>query len=160
MTRAIDTSTLPDDTVREALEWIAENLRDADRAEIAATTTEDPFWAIFESWQGSSISWLIIDPSGLPIGIMGVAPHLTPKVGVAWMIGTPEVETRANAHSIARQTRHYLEEMHRFYPVLWANVDARNDLSMKWLVWSGFDLTWAQDFGPESRPFLQFIRTP
>lgn len=158
--RAIDTATLPEDTVREALEHIALGLRPADLAEVRATIgDEDPFWAIFESWSGSALSWLIVDDTGLPIGIMGVAPHLTPKVGIAWMLGTEGVEKAAI--SIARQTARYVGEMHKLYPILWANVDARNELSMNWLAWSGFHLTDANAaYGPEKRLFLQFIRTP
>src|SRR5690348_18483982 len=92
---AVNTATLDPDTVREALEYIALELRPADRAEIAATTTEDPFWALFESWQGSTSSWLILDPSGLPLGIFGVAPHVLPHLGIAWLIGTTGIEKAA-----------------------------------------------------------------
>jgi hypothetical protein len=156
--RAIDTATLPHDTVREALEHIAANLRPADAAEVAATTTDDPFWALFESWEGSVLSWLIVDETGLPIGIMGVAPHMVPKVGIAWLLGTLGIEQAAA--SVARQTNRYVSEMHSLFPVLWANVDARNELSMRWLAWSGFTITDADPaFGPEGRLFLHFVRT-
>jgi hypothetical protein len=158
--RAIDTATLPEDTVREALEHIAANLRPADLAEVRATVgDEDPFWALFESWEGSAASWLIVDETGLPIGVFGVAPHLIPKVGIAWLLGTPGVEEAAA--SVARQTRRYVTELQEHFPVLWANVDARNDLSMRWLTWAGFNVTDADPaFGPEGRLFLHFVRTP
>lgn len=159
MARAIDTATLPDDTIREALEYIAENLRPADLAEMRATgTEEDPFWVLVESWDASVASWLIVDSSGLPIGIFGVAPHLVPNVGIAWLMGTEGMEREAL--SIARQTRRYVEELQKFFSVLWANVDARNELSMKWLEWADFTISDADpSFGPEERLFIQFIRT-
>jgi len=157
--RAIDTATLDHDTVREALEFIAQGLRPADRAEVQATIgSEDPFWALFESWEGSTASWLILDDTGLPIGIFGVAPHVVPGLGIAWLLGTEGMEREAV--SVARQTRGYVAELHRYFPVLWANVDARNELSMRWLEWAGFTITDADPaFGPEDRLFLHFTRT-
>jgi hypothetical protein len=158
--RAIDTATLPDDTVREALEHIAANLRPADLDEVRATIGDtDPFWPIFESWEGSVLSWLIVDEEGLPIGIMGVAPHVLPKLGIPWLLGTPGIETAAL--SIGRQTLRYVREMQTLFPILSVHVDARNDLSMRWLTWAGFNIIDADPaFGPEARLFLQFARTP
>jgi hypothetical protein len=158
--RAIDTATLPEDTVREAIEHIAANLRPADKAEIEASLGDDvdPFWTLFESWDFSIRSWLIVDETGLPIGIFGVAPFSREKVGVAWLLGTPGMEEAA--YSVARQTRRYIREMHEAYPILWANVDARNELSMKWLAWAGFGVVDANPaFGPQKRLFLEFLRT-
>jgi hypothetical protein len=160
MARAVDMATLDDDTIRESLEYIAANLRGADRAELQATNADepDPFWRLIESWDASVASWLIVDGSGLPIGLFGVAAHTVPNLGVAWMMGTDGLEREAL--SVARQTRQYVEELHRFFPVLWANVDARNKLSMKWLEWAGFSIHDAHpNFGPERRLFYQFLRT-
>lgn len=160
MARAIDTIQLDDDTVREALEHIAANLRTADLDEMRAShgPEVDPFWVLFESLDYSTVSWLIVDSTSLPIGIMGVAPHLGDGVGIAWLLGTDGVEREAR--SIARQTRHYVDAMNDVYPALWANVDARNELSLRWIQWSGFKLFDANPaYGPEGRLFLQFIRT-
>lgn len=159
MVRAVDTLTLDHDTIREAFEFIAENLRKEDLDEVRATIGDrDPFWGIFESYEASTATWLILDDTGLPIGVFGVSSHMVPKVGVAWMLGTPGI--LKNAHSVARQTRQYVGEMQDLYPILWANVDGRNELSMRWLEWSGFKLMDADaNFGPENRLFLQYTRT-
>lgn len=158
--RAIPTNSLEEDTVRESLEHIAANLRPADLTEIQATlgADVDPFWALFESWDLSVASWLIVDDTGLPLGIFGVAPFSAAKVGLAWLLGTPGLETAAV--SVARQTPLYVAQMHELYPILWANVDARNDLSMKWLSWAGFSVIDADpNHGPQGRLFLEFMRT-
>lgn len=146
--------------MEDALEYIAENLREADRQEIEASSGDYPMGAVFQSWQASTKSWLILDRTGLPIGIMGVAPHPTSEgLGMAWMVGTDGVAEEAL--SIARQTRRYVEEMHEDYPILWNFIDARNELSLKWLEWSGFIIADAHlNFGPEGRLFYEFIRTP
>lgn len=157
MLKAIDTDTLDHDTVRESLEYIVANLRPSDAAEVKATTSEDPFWALMESWEGSSASWLIIDDTGLPVGIFGVAPHFVDKVGIAWLLGTQGIED--GAVSFLRQTRRYIDEMHLLYPILWANVDFRNSLTMSWLEWAGFAVTDVDPaYGPEKRLFIQFVK--
>jgi hypothetical protein len=158
MLTAIPTDTLDHDTVRESLEYIVANLRPSDAAEVKATTSEDPFWALMESQEGSSASWLIVDDTGLPVGIFGVAPHFVPQVGIAWLIGTPGLEDEA--YSFLRQTRQYISEMHLLFPVLWANVDFRNSLTMRWLDWAGFQVTDVDPaYGPEKRLFVQFVRS-
>lgn len=161
MARAVNTETLDQDTVREALEFIAQGLRPADLAEMQAlqgSNMQDPFWALFESVEASAVSWLILDASGLPIGVFGAAPHLVPGVGIAWLMGTDGMER--GALSIARQSVGFMEQMHRYFPILWADVDARNELSMRWLEWAGFALSDATlETGAERRLFLQFVRT-
>lgn len=160
MARAVRADTLDDDTLREALEHIAANLRPADLAEMRALQgpdMEDPYWTLLESWDNSAATWLILDRTGLPIGIFGVAAHFVPKLGIAWLVGTEGIEREAL--SIARQTRGYVEAMRRYFPILWANVDARNELSMKWLEWSGFHIMDANArTGAEERLFIQFVR--
>ena len=160
MARAISTDALDDDTVREALEHIAQGLRPADRDELQAMGANhvDPFWPLFESWENSAATWLILDRTGLPIGVFGVAAHSVPKLGMAWLMGTEGIEREAL--SVARQTPGYVADLHRYFPILWANVDARNELSMKWLEWAGFQIADADPaYGPEERLFLEYIRT-
>lgn len=161
MARAIDTATLPNETVTEAISLIAEGLRAADLDEVQAMFGRDVNVeaAIMDSWRQSLRAWLILDRTGLPIGIFGVAAHLVEKVGIAWLLGTDGIEREGVA--VARQTRRYVREMQELFPVLWANVDARNELSMGWLEWSGFRLSDANPFyGPQDRLFIEFIRTP
>lgn len=161
MARAIDTSTLPQETVEEALSFIAEGLRPADLAEVQATLGAhvDVRQSILDSHAVSTRSWLILDRSGLPIGAFGVAPHMVSKLGIAWLLGTEGMEREAL--SVGRQSRKYIAEMAEDFPLLWANVDARNELSMKWLEWAGFRITDANPlFGPQERLFIEFTRTP
>jgi hypothetical protein len=160
MARAVPTATLDPDTVREALEFISQGLRPSDRDEINATLghQDDPFWAIFESYEASAASWLILDRTGLPIGAFGVAAHYVPKLGMAWLVGTEGLEREAL--SVARQTPGYVAELHRYFPALTADVDARNELSMHWLEWAGFHIVDADlAFGAEKHLFLKYVRT-
>lgn len=144
----------------EALAYISENLRDPDQAEVVATLGRDidPLEGIIESWQGSDKTWLVTDPEGLPVGVFGVAPHMVPGVGIAWLLGTDGIVD--HRISFLRQTDEYVEELHKLYPILWANVDARNEVSVRWIEKAGFHLEDADpEFGPEQQLFLQYVRT-
>ena len=161
MARAVDTATLPKETVEDAIVHIADNLRDGDLAELRASghleDNDHPAYAIERSWELSLRSWLILDDTSLPIGIFGVAPTTNPMLGTVWMLGTDRLE--AEALSVARQTQQYVQEMHEDFPVLWNYVDARNELSIRWLEWSGFEITDAHlHHGPEDRLFYEFSR--
>jgi hypothetical protein len=159
LVRVIDTATIEYDTLRETLEHLAENLRldDIDELKASLGPDVDPFWALFESWELSTSSYLILDRTGLPIAIFGVAPHPTDRMGIAWMLGTDGII--AEGRDIARKTRQYVQELHRDYPLLFANVDARNAVSMGWLERAGFVIADADPaWGPEERLFIQYVR--
>lgn len=159
MATAIDTRNVPQETLVEAISFIAENLREADRDELSASVGGHPEVALFDSVDNSVRTFLILDRTSLPIGIFGVAAGPTPGLGVVWMMGTDGV--LEEALSVARQTRRYVEELHELFPILWNYVDARNELSLKWLEWAGFDITDAHpNHGPEGRLFYEFSRIP
>lgn len=158
MIRVIDTASLPEETTKDALGFLADNLREADAAELRATTDADPAAALEASWRVSVRSWLILDRTGLPIGVFGVAAHAAAGLGVAWMMGTAGMEREA--HGVARRTRRYVAEMHKLFPVLWNMIDARNELSIRWLEWAGFRMTDAHlTHGREGRLFYEYART-
>ncbi len=156
--RAIDAATLPYETVKASLEYIAENLRSADLDEIRASVELEPAAALIQSWLASSRMWLITDRTGLPIAAFGAAPSEVPGVGVVWLLGTEGVA--AEWVAVARQTRRFINEMHEEFPTLWNFVDARNDHAVDWLLHSGFHLIDADSaHGPERRLFYEFART-
>jgi hypothetical protein len=155
--RAVPTAALPTETVAEAVAYIAENLRPADAAELEASHGGDPREVLAQSWHLSDLSWLILDRTGLPIGIFGVAPGPAPGVGIVWLMGTAGIEEEFVA--VARQTRQFVGEMLAAYPTLWNFIDARNELSLRWLLWSGFHIIDVAPFhGPEQRTFFEFAR--
>lgn len=158
MIRALPLSSLPDDTIAEALGHLAENLRPADLAELQASVTGRPLEVLEQSVALSSHAWLVVDATGLPVAAFGVAPGVLEGIGVPWLMATPAVEREFV--SFARQTRRYVEEVQEIYPTLTNFVDVRNDLAVTWLSWAGFQFIDADPrYGVEERPFLQFAKT-
>lgn len=158
MARAVPFSDLPDDTILEAVDFISENLRPDDLAEITASSAAHPGSILRSAALASSLAWIIVDDSGLPLGAFGVAPGFTAGVGIPWLLGTSGLE--AIPFQLARQTRRYVAEMQAAYPTLTNHVDARNSLALAWLRWAGFEFIDVDpSHGVEGRPFLQFART-
>lgn len=156
--RTVPVETLPDDTVGEALAYIIANLRPADRDEVHAMTTQEPAEAIRAATAASTRAWLALDRTGLPMGVLGVASSGLPTVGMPWMVGTDGMEREWVA--VAKLTPGIIEQMHDEFPVLTNHVDLRNGLSQDWLLWAGFKFIDVDlSFGPEGRPFIQFLRT-
>ena len=146
----------------QAAEWLvdlADDLRLADLDEIEATTAEEPAVALISSVMVSTHAWVILDGED-PICAFGAAPDDRPGLGVVWMVGSPRMDERRNALAILRQSKPYLARLHAAYPTLWNNIDARNDRSMRWLEWLGFEVMEAlPGWGLEGRLFYHFART-
>jgi hypothetical protein len=140
------------------LATLAANLRRSDLDEITATHALDPVTSLMTSARLSEMAWVILW-NGEPVAIFGAAPTPCPDSGLVWMMGTPGMDDRRPALTIARMTRPYLAVMHRRFPCLWNYIDARNEKSMNWLKWSGFNLLEAHpEHGREKRLFFTFGR--
>ena len=148
---------MPRQEALETLSVIAGGLRPEDRAEALAATGGDPEATLVRSFDLSTHAWFIYDRDGVPIGIMGAAPGPKAGVGIVWMMGTTGLDREWVG--VARQTRRYLDEMHGAYHLLWNYIDARNELSLNWLLWSGFHMIDADTtYGVEGRLFYEFAR--
>lgn len=145
----------------QAAEWLvdlSEDLRSTDLDEIKASTGEEPAVALVSSVLVSTHAWVILD-RGDPICAFGAAPGDQDGDGVVWMLGSPRMDEPHNAIGILRLSQRYLQEMHGAYPRLFNYIDARNDRSMKWLEWCGFEVIDVDlSHGIEGRPFYHFSR--
>lgn len=155
--RTVPFDTLPNDTIANTARFIGENLREADREEIMAMLPGDPVEIVVQSALASTVGWIMLDRDGDPVGILGAAPQGVEGVGVPWLVGTPDIQKEFVA--LARQTVPHVDIMLEAFPVLTNHIDARNDMSLDWLLWAGFDLIDAKtNYGPEGRLFLQFLK--
>lgn len=138
---------------------LSEVLRTSDIAEIAATSGEDPAVALVASVLISDHAWVVLEHEE-PICVFGCAPDPEdPNKGVVWMLGADRMDDPVVSRFILRRSRAYQRVMHRKYPVLWNYIDARNEKSLRWLEWCGFQITEAHPHhGIEARLFYTFQR--
>lgn len=89
--------------------------------------------------------------------IMFGAGRVFEDVGNVWLLGTDRVkEARV---PLLRQSRRWLGELHKEYPLLFNYVDARNTLHIKWLRWLDFRfINLHPQFGVGGLPFYEFVR--
>ena len=135
---------------------LAALLRVEDIAEIKACSGQDPLTALVEAVT-SHPNTLVAIHDGEPCAMFGVvaAPH--PQVGIVWLLGADALATIPVVFT--RHSKRQIEVWHQTYPVLMNVVDARNEVHLKWLRWCGFTfINRHEEFGPEGRPFLEFVR--
>ncbi|MGH9631056.1 MAG: hypothetical protein ACRD7E_22340, partial [Bryobacteraceae bacterium] len=139
-------------------EQLAPRLRKADLREIQAASGGEPL-AILQQGVASSVPCLAaVDSAGHLLALFGVIPDPDRSdTGMVWLLGSPEL-LRHRA-SILRMSREWVDRLHETYRVLWNFVDARNQVHVRWLQWSGFELLrLVAGHGFERRPFYQFER--
>jgi len=139
-------------------EELAQNLRPADRQEVAAAyghsgTAEE----IAGYVAASADAWVCHTADGL-MCLFGVArwrgsSALSP-VGIPWMLGTSIVSR--NASDLIRSTRAYLAEMRKDYPLLVNFIDARNEPSLRYMRACGATINAPAPYGVEHRAFHRF----
>lgn len=121
------------------LEHVAENMREADRVEIAALSRWSPLEALRHSADAST--WArtaLVD--GVPIQVFGVTPTtLTSRVGCPWLLGTDGIVEHGRL--FLRHSREWRDYMLGTYPVLRNVVHDENDVAIRWLRWIGFTLS-------------------
>ncbi|MFN3573629.1 MAG: hypothetical protein ACK4TR_08890 [Phenylobacterium sp.] len=158
MIRYLDLREVDGGTLLGYLGHLAENLRPSDVDELSATVGTPAMQALVESVIASQRAWIILADEE-PVCIFGAADTEHPGAGCVWMMGTPRMDERAVALSICRSFHAYLAELHQLWPLLFNFIDARNQKSMRWLAWGGFQIIEALPrFGREGRLFFTFTR--
>lgn len=136
-------------------EELAANLRDQDRAELAATGVTDEVEACAMSVRVSKLCWTARVDGELAC-IFGVAPVgsvLEPR-GVVWMLGTPLVPKHRRI--LARLAPKYIRQMLEAYPHLINQVHAKNTVATVWLRKMGFVLQHPTPIPPHGELFHFF----
>lgn len=133
---------------------LAQNLRDADRAEMAAYGHDDPLGPLTRSVTSSMMCWSAFADGELG-AIMGCTPlNLIGGVGSPWMMGTPVLDRHQRV--LVRQTPVYISRMLRVFPHLVNFVHTENTTSVRWLRRLGFTLHEAAPYGALGAPFHKF----
>lgn len=139
---------------------VADNLREADRMEVAAASGRPPREVLLSCFFEGKPCVTLCNRNDQPVAMCGVVP-LEDKWGGIWLLGTDDLVTdKLTRFSFLRQARAFVDELHKQYPVLGNCVDARNKVHVKWLQWMGFTfIAEHPNYGAERRVFLEFVRT-
>ena len=140
---------------------IAENMRAADIAEVAAASGTTPKICLLQSYLNSKPCITMVSCTGEPLAMGGVVPDsLNNRVGQIWLLGTDAlVDDATNRMSFLRGCRSWINAMHREYDVLWNYMDARNAVHHRWIKWMGFTfIAKRPNWGVEGRLFMEFCK--
>lgn len=131
--------------------WIAPRMSAADAAEVWAAGRLTPLAALTRSMEMSleARTWHV---DGEPACMFGFAvPSLLGGWANPWLLSTPEV--RRYRYVFLRNYRAELDRILTQFPVLVTMVDARHTVCLRWLKWTGFEISEAEPYGVEGEPF-------
>jgi len=121
----------------EDVDYVAANLRQADRDELLANGWTNPYKALEQGWALSEPCYVMIDRNDVPFGLCGAVPDPDEawKASV-WMMATDGLEREPLG--VARGSRKLVKEWSEKFSLLWNHVDTRNEVHLAWLKWLGF----------------------
>ena len=132
-------------------------LRQADRDEIEAATTETPLQVLCRGVETSRPCYAAVDCRDQPVALFGVVPE-SGGSGMVWLLAAEEL-ARAPVF-VSRQGLIWLDRLQQRYPILHNWVDARNSRHLQWCLWCGFKVVGIHEkHGVQARPFLEVHRT-
>lgn len=138
--------------------YVAQHLRRADRNEVAALTKQPPVQVIRDGIVASHPCYTIrLTSTGRPCGIFGACKTDNPDSGVVWLVGTDDLITMSR--TFIRHSREWVDEVQKHYRLLYNVIDARNEVHLNWLKWTGFEfIEEFESYGIEGRRFILFRR--
>lgn len=136
------------------LEYLANNMRQADVQEIWSSHHVDPLNALAISFKRSAFCYTV-ERKQRPVAIFGVYPlSILGTQASVWMLATDELTLIKRR--FVRHSRNIIEHMLSFYPFLYNYVDVRNSESIKWLKWCGARMKEPAPYGAEGMMFHYF----
>lgn len=95
--------------------------------------------------------------TGAAVALFGLVPTHLSFVGGVWLLGTPTLNR--HPHTFLKNSRAWIRDMHRLYPVLYNYVSLDNTDHVRWIGWCGFRyLRLLPHYGGRGVPYLEFVR--
>lgn len=133
---------------------IATDPRVSDVEEVLAARGYSILRAMYDGLRLSDRSYTVL-ADGVPLCMIGIAPKSQVyRVGVPWMLSSNKLVHHERA--ILRYSKDFFYPMAMHYAELENYVDARNEASIRWLRWLGFDFDPAAPYGVAGLPFHRF----
>tara|TARA_B100002019_G_scaffold139326_2_gene120023 strand:+ start:20153 stop:20611 length:459 start_codon:yes stop_codon:yes gene_type:complete len=143
-------------STQEDVEYLCDNLRPEDRAEVLAShgTTREALQTGFDE---SEECWTIIVTDTDEIaGIYGLSEY-DETMAIPWLLTTPAI--KKVWLPFLRGSRKWVEEANQKYPLLTNAVDADYTVAINWLRFVGFTFIKKHEkWGVGNKPFLEFVR--
>ena len=138
----------------EMVQFIADNMRDADRIEVEASDGWKPLEALHKSLGASHLS-TVACVQGVPCVVFGLVIHdIMAGTGSPWMLGTDGA--LKHRRQFLTETPQVIEEMLRKCVKLVNHVHVKNRESVRWLRWLGFTLEEPAPYGVVGEEFHRF----
>ena len=133
---------------------LAKNMRDADKKEIWKSHHRTPEEALLSGFT-ESIFCLTVEHKESPIAMFGVVPEMfLSNNATVWMLASPKLEEIQK--TFIKRSKHFIDLMLNYYPMLSNFVDIENKHSIKWLKWCGAKLGAVVIYGVEKQFFQYF----
>jgi hypothetical protein len=117
---------------------MAPNLRQVDRDEVMASSGDEPLSSLISSVHFSDydMCWTGLS-EGEPVCMFGAVEMAQEGTGAIWMLGTDGLYRIQK--TFLKEARKHVTIMHTRYRRLVNLVDARNEVTLRWLRWLGFN---------------------
>ncbi len=138
----------------EYIRVIADDMREADRAEIWASHRSTPLDSLMLGWKRSTSS-VVVCVDGKPCVMLGLVIHdILTGTGIPWLLGT---ETALkHKREFFKLSPPVVDEMLETCPRLFNYVHDQNKVSIKWLQWVGFTIDDPEPIGVAGEMFHRF----
>jgi hypothetical protein len=138
----------------ELIKKIAHNMRPADVIEIDASNGHSPIEALFEGWDISDYSVIIVDDD-VPLVMFGlVRLNIVTGLGTPWMLSSEEVLKYVKI--LLPKSKIVVDQMLEVCPKLINYVQCENTISIRWLKWLGFTIEEPLPYGVKGKLFHRF----
>jgi hypothetical protein len=140
--------------VREDIEYISANLREADFEEFVMATGRHPHGLLVKRALASA-GTMVAKRDGRPAAVFGCVPQ--GDTGAPWLMGTPDIEGFDAARKLIETGRSLLDSWAQLYPGgLKHRAYAGNPVHIRYLVALGCQLSDPKPYGPLSGLFREF----
>lgn len=139
--------------------FLAPKMRQADRDEIKASDNVGAVEALMTPFEYKGHrTWSVIGTDEeYVIGMFGSVPTLDPDYGIAWLLSSEELFNYKK--EFIKQSPEWIEEMGKGYKYLYNWVDCRNEKSIKWLRYLGFNtIKREEQYGKGKMPFYLMMK--
>ena len=139
---------------KEAIQFIADNMRAEDVIEVYAAGRHTPIEALEMSMKNSRRSVVVYDDD-IPLAILGIVLRdFLSGVGVPWLLSTEQA--LKHKRQFLELSPPVIQEMLDMCPKLVNYVHADNKLSVRWLKWLGFTIEDPKPAGLSGELFHRF----